>query len=95
MLFDSLISGDIDESANYDLGARNESNPHDSEVLLYTDETKKKMNQRMSKRITEDLIVNENPLIYPGYFENRTGKFISKRPSTKSEVTESYVVSDP
>jgi hypothetical protein len=89
----SYKAGLLDDTSNFDLGAKDDLNM--SSALLYTDEKKKMINARMSKRINEELLINDNPHIYPGYIESLPGQFIDKRPSQSIKVTESYVVSDP
>lgn len=84
----------LDETSISNLGAKDDLDI--SCALLYTDETKKKLNARMSKRINEELLINDNPHIYPGHIESLPGQFIDKqRPFQSNAVTESYVVSDP
>jgi hypothetical protein len=50
------------------------------EQALFTDAKKKTITNRVSAMITEDLSINENEHIYPGYNESQKGYFKIKRP---------------
>lgn len=82
--FDSILN---ESQISSELGFR--------ETLAYTDETRKKLNARVSRRIQDDLLINDNPHVYKGFIESKKGEFINKRVQEKSDVSESYIVSDP
>jgi hypothetical protein len=50
------------------------------EQALFTDAKKKTITNRVSAMITEDLSINENEHIYPGYNESQKGYLKIKRP---------------
>jgi len=53
------------------------------------------MNNRISKSINQNLKLNENPHIYPGYIESLPGQFATKNITTNQLISDQYTVSNP